>query len=77
MKYLFSRKSSFFVVVACIAATAFVSCSKEDSPAAEGTEQGECLEIVYDCDFIDDGIENIPNAQLKHVIIDGEEVYHS
>lgn len=33
--------------------------------------------VVYDCDFIDDDIEKIPNAHLKHVIVDGEEVYHS
>lgn len=31
--------------------------------------------VVYDCDFIDDDLEKIPNAQLKHVVVDGEEVY--
>lgn len=33
--------------------------------------------VVYDCDFIDDDLEKIPNAQLKHVVIDGKEVYHA
>ncbi len=31
--------------------------------------------VVYDCDFIDDDAEKIPNANLKHVVIDGKEVY--
>lgn len=33
--------------------------------------------VVYDRDFIDDDIETLPSATLKHVIIDGEEVYKS
>lgn len=31
--------------------------------------------VVYDCDFIDDDESKIPNANLKHVVIDGKEVY--
>lgn len=31
--------------------------------------------VVYDCDFIDDDESKIPNAKLKHVVIDGKEVY--
>lgn len=31
--------------------------------------------VVYDCDFIDDDAEKIPGAKLKHVVIDGKEVY--
>lgn len=33
--------------------------------------------VVYDVDFIDDDAEAIPSANLKHVVIDGKEVYHS
>lgn len=31
--------------------------------------------VVYDRDFIDDDLNDILNAELKHVFIDGEEVY--
>lgn len=31
--------------------------------------------VVYNCDFIDDDAEKIPNAVLQQVVIDGEEVY--
>lgn len=31
--------------------------------------------VVYDCDFIDDDAEKIPKANIKHVFIDGKEVY--
>ncbi len=31
--------------------------------------------VVYDCDFIDDDESKIPDAKLKHVVIDGKEVY--
>lgn len=33
--------------------------------------------VVYDCDFIDDDESKIPTANLKHVVIDGKEVYRS
>lgn len=32
--------------------------------------------VVYDRDFIDDDAMEIPSANLKHVVIDGKEVYH-
>lgn len=31
--------------------------------------------VVYDVDFIDDDAEKIPYANLKHVVVDGKEVY--
>lgn len=31
--------------------------------------------VVYDCDFIDDDAEKIPNAKLQQVVIDGNIVY--
>ena len=31
--------------------------------------------VVYDCDLLDENIENVPNAKLLATIIDGEEVY--
>lgn len=31
--------------------------------------------VVYDCDFIDDDVEKIPNAKLQQVVVDGEVVY--
>lgn len=32
--------------------------------------------VVYDCDFIDDDVEKIPNAKLQQVVIDGDIVYN-
>lgn len=31
--------------------------------------------VVYNCDFIDDDINTIPDAKLLNVVVDGEEVY--
>lgn len=31
--------------------------------------------VVYNCDFIDDDAEKIPDAKLQHVYVDGKEVY--